>query len=437
MTHISSTGLRVGLNAQFVPHQGGGGFETVCAGLVRALGQLSDGKEEYVVIVPAEGHDVWKGYLGPNQRLRSVEETVPQNAPFSATIVERLRSSIRAIRQALLPTSGPHWPSVPISDGFFESLGCDVMHFPYHDFVLCAIPSIYNPHDLQHRHFPQFFSPSTLAWRETIYPAACRLCNTVAVASQWVRDDIVQQYSIDPHKIQVIPWAAPTNCYSAPTDELSREVKSKFQLPQRFVLYPAMTYEHKNHLRLIDAVALLRDNRGLRIGLVCTGAKKDHWLQINERLTSHKLTNQVNFVGMVSPNELRALYRLCEFVIVPSLFEAASAPVFEAWQDAAPVACSRITSLPEQVRAAALLFNPFHVEEIADTLQKMWLDASLREELRRLGMLRLQDFSWERTAKAYRALYRRIAGRTLTEEDCWLLAWDWMRDPSRCVEERV
>ena len=51
------------------------------------------------------------------------------------------------------------WPEVPVSDGFFESLGCEVVHFPTQGYVLCALPTIYNPHDLQHLHYPQFFTP--------------------------------------------------------------------------------------------------------------------------------------------------------------------------------------------------------------------------------------------------------------------------------------
>jgi hypothetical protein len=61
----------------------------------------------------------------------------------------------------------------------------------------------------------------------------------------------------------------------------------------------------------------------------------------------------------------------------------------------------------------------------------------LREELKRRGHRRVQDFSWERTAKAFRAVYRRAAGLTLNDEDRWLLQWDWMREPRRvpCTEQ--
>jgi glycosyltransferase involved in cell wall biosynthesis len=188
-----------------------------------------------------------------------------------------------------------------------------------------------------------------------------------------------------------------------------------------------MTWEHKNHLRLLEALALLRDREGLEVSFVCTGFKTDFWPHVERRLKELGLEGQVRFPGLVSQEELRALYCAAQFVFVPTLFEAASAPVFEAWQMCAPVACSSVTSLPEQTAGAALLFEPFSVEEIARALARMATDGGLRDDLRRLGRRRLGDFSIERTARAYRAVYRRAAGRPLNSEDRHLLGWDWMR----------
>lgn len=135
------------------------------------------------------------------------------------------------------------------------------------------------------------------------------------------------------------------------------------------------------------------------------------------------LNDIVRFPGLVSADELNALYRAAQFVFVPTLFEALSAPVFEAWQHGVPVACSTVTSLPEQVADAALLFDPLSVKEMASALARMSTDSNLREDLRRRGTLRLKDFSLDRTAKAYRAVYRRAAGRELNEEDRCLLGY--------------
>jgi glycosyltransferase involved in cell wall biosynthesis len=174
----------------------------------------------------------------------------------------------------------------------------------------------------------------------------------------------------------------------------------------------------------------LRDQRGLRIDLVCTGTLLEpQWSKLRTRIEELRLGSQVSALGFVDEGDLRAIYRLAEFLILPTLFESDSSPIYEAWFEGVPVACSNVTSLPDQVLDAALLFDPGKVEDIASALERIGSDQELRSELRTKGTRRLADFSWERTAKAYRALYRQAGHRPLTEEDKLLLSWDWMRRP--------
>jgi len=421
---------KVAINAQLTPGGETGGVESVLIGLVHSLGRLEDGPEEYIIIGPWQNPEWLRQYIGPNQRI--VQGPKPLQ-PSLGRLLGPLLPVAQKTRNILLQFLGTSrmWPEVPVSNGFYESLGCDVIHFPYQHFVVCALPTVYNPHDLQHLHYPQFFTPSTIAWRETIYPAGCHFARTVVAGSQWVKQDIVEYYHVNPNKIQVIPWAPPTQAYPAPMPDTSIAIREKYRLDQPFALYPAMTWEHKNHIRLLEALALLRDRDCLRVCLVCTGHQGSFWPHIEKRLLALGLQNQVKFLGMVPAEDLRALYRLAQFVIIPSLFEAASGPLFEAWQDGTPVACSKVTSLPEQAGDAALLFNPLSVDAIADAAAQVATNAELRESLRQRGAKRLEDFSWERTAKAYRAVYRSAAGYPPSEEDRWLLSWDWMREPQR------
>jgi len=405
-------------------------------GLIRALGQLDDGPEEYIIIGPWQDPDWLKPYLGPRQRIVRGPQP-PERKPGPLEPFKRalgpLRPFFRAIWRELFQVQQSlplrQWPEVPVSDGFYEGLGCDVMHFPSQSFTVCSLPIIYNPHDLQYLHYPQFFSPPTIAWREITYRTGCQFANTVVVGSHWVKQDVVRHYGINPDKVQIIPWAPPTQVCIAPTLDALTAIQQKYQLRSPFAFYPAMTWEHKNHLRLLEALADLRDRDRLIVRLVCTGKCISHfWPRIEKRLNVLKLTDQVRFLDMVPFGDLRAIYRLAQFVVVPTLFEAASGPVLEAWQEGVPVTCSTVTSLPEQAGNAALLFDPFSVEAIADAVRRMATDEQLRTELVRKGKRRLKNFSWERTAKAYRAVYRRAARRPLTDEDRWLLSWDWMKD---------
>lgn len=423
--------MQIAINAQRPPNSGAGGVESVLIGLVSALGKLKDGNEEYVLIGPWEDPDWLKPYMGPNQRLVRGPKPEDNQRPFE-TVPAWLRPAARRVHKWLYDFVNPpsNGVQVPLSNGFYENLGCNVIHFPDQRFTLCALPSVYNPHDLQHLHYPQFFTPGTIHWREGIYQAGCHYARIVVAGSQWVKNDIIEQYGVTPNKIQVIPWGSPTQALSDPTEENLQSVRKKYNLPDVFAFYPAMLWQHKNHLRLLDALAYLRDQKGVKVNLVCTGnLQSAFWQKIEAHLEELNLQSQAQFLGMVAVDELRAVYKLSQFVIVPTLFEAASGPVFEAWYEEIPVACSTVTSLPEQAGDAALLFDPLSVEAIAESLQRMATIEKLRDELRQKGRQRLMDFSWERTAKAYRAVYRRAAGRPLSEEDRLLLNWDWMRDP--------
>jgi glycosyltransferase involved in cell wall biosynthesis len=480
--------LRVAIDAQIVPWRNGGVVQALMS-LIRALGQLQDGDEDYRVVVGSDEEIAfWQPLLGPNQKLaitaayferiareralkeeaeriareRALKEEAERIARERERIArERERKTVRGnlkrcirpmvawlrsldqpISVEILPSPIEdkeiqipvkevlHWPEVPISDGFYESLGCDVLHFPWQHFVVCSIPTIFNPHDLQHLYYPQFFTCPEIVWKETIYPAGCKFAQTIVVGSQWAKDDLIKQYRIDSNKVQVIPEGSPTELSSNPSERALFEVKKKYNLPEEFIFYPAITWPHKNHIKLLEALAYLRDTRGLNVPLVCVGAPHERfWPCVEQRIDELGLKSQINCLGFVPEEDFRAIFRLAQCLVFPSLFEASSLPIFEAWLDGVPVACSDVTALPSQVLDAALLFDPNSVESIAHAVARMVTERKLRQDLREFGYRRLKDFSWDRTAKAYRAVYRRAAGFSLTEEDHWLLSWDWMRNP--------
>jgi glycosyltransferase involved in cell wall biosynthesis len=128
------------------------------------------------------------------------------------------------------------------------------------------------------------------------------------------------------------------------------------------------------------------------------------------------------FPGFVSPVELRGLYSLSRALVFPSRFEGFGLPVCEAFAAGVPVASSDATGLPEVVGDAGLLFDPGEAEAIADAIERLWTDQGLRDELAERGRRRAAEFSWDRTARLFRAHYRSLAGKRLPEEDRILLA---------------
>jgi glycosyltransferase involved in cell wall biosynthesis len=288
-----------------------------------------------------------------------------------------------------------------------------VVHFPTQQAFLTAIPSIYHPWDLQHRHLPLLFTPEEVRRRDFRYGEFCRAASMVSVASAWHKRDVVDSYGIPSKKVSVIPLAPTLAAYSEPTDASVRSVREKFHLPEAFVLYPAQTWPHKNHLALLEAIAILRDRHGMEIPLVCTGHRNDFFATIRSRVEELGLEDSVRFLGFVSTGEVAALYATARCMIFPSQFEGWGIPLSEAFHAGLPAGCSDIPSLRDQAGDAALLFDPTHPEEIAATLRLLWTDEGLRRELVGRGRLRLESYRWDEVARNFRAHYRRLAGHPL------------------------
>lgn len=411
--------LHIAINAQISPASGSGGVTTVLMGLVRALGELDDGPERYTLVASAD--DGWLApLLGPNQR---VARHIPPPSPPPSPSAKLARLAVRLVRggarRALrLP---PPKPRLPRSDGLFEGLGCAVVHFPYQEYVITALPSIFQPWDLQHLHFPEFFLPWERVYRETVYRAGCALAHTLVVASAFTRDDLVSRYGVAPHKIVVIPPGPPLAARRPASEADIEAARLRYAVQQPCALYPAVTWPHKNHVRLLDALAMLRDRFRLRLNVVCTGHHTKDFPAIAEHAAALGLQEQVRFAGPVPQGDLSALYRLCDFLVFPSLFEGFGAPPLEAWAAGRAVAASGAGALGELLGDAALIFDPLSVESMADALRRMVTEPALRADLAARGAKRLQRYSWPRAAKQFRAVYRRAAGHPLAEEDRALL----------------
>ena len=396
-----------------------GGIETYLAALIKALGQLSDGEDQYLVLGPPDGADWLKEVIGPNQELRRLPPG-RGDGPGRRTL-RKVASLFRRIDRASTRWSwfqrgsspeiqrtpwAPEPP--PRSNGYLESLGADVVHFPYQFFIVSSLPSIFNPHDLQHLHLPRFFSPETILRREAVYPVACRLAARVAVASDWTADDVCRQYGLARSKLAVIPWGAASAASPAPTRQDVDTVRAKYQLRGDYVFYPAVAWPHKNHARLIEAFDRLR-RRGRELSLVLSGGETPLTPQLKELARQRGLAERVHFLGKVPGADMRPLFRGAAVVAVPTQFEAVSGPIFEAWQESTPVACSDIPQLRGQAEGPASFFDPLSPDSMAEAMDVLLREPARRDAWIEEGRRRMTALTWAETARGYRQLYREIA----------------------------
>jgi len=413
--------MRIVLDARLGSGESGG-VESVIIGLAYGLSSLDDADDDYLFHVWEDSAEWLAPYVGGPCTLLPSRPRPQQQSSSTKALVKRLLPGTSALARTVRSLHGPAPPEPERSDGTVEATGADLVHFPTQRAFISSLPTIYHPHDLQHRHFPQYFTPEQLAVRELVWATYVRQATLVAVSSSWVKSDVVAQLGVPPENIAVVPLAPVTSAYGEPTpDDLAR-VRLEYQLPDRFAFYPAQTWPHKNHLTLLEALALLRATRDLVVPLVFSGRRNEFYGTIERAIERLGLRDSVRFCDFVSPRDLQCLYKLATAVVIPTKFEAASGPLWEAFLSGAPVACSNVTSLPEQAGDAALLFDPSSPVEIAEAVRRLWTDARLRATLADRGHASVRRFSWQRTARHFRAHYRRIAGRSLTAADAGLLA---------------
>jgi glycosyltransferase involved in cell wall biosynthesis len=396
--------LRVAVDARFVPGTGGG-VETVVMGLTQGLAEIPLGDVSLTFLTYAG----LNGWIRPH--LHGSIELIEVPLPGQVRAILR-RNRLWAVR--------PHGRSfgvLPGRDRTMNRLGADIVHFPHQLGVHVDQPYIYHPHDLQHRHLPNFFTARQVASREVVYGSLCRRAAAIAVGTSWVKHDLVEQMQIDPERIFVIPLAP----LSVVDDQCERADLSWLAIPDRYIIYPAASWPHKNHHRLFQALALLR-GRGLEIPLILTGPRPRPWgVDLASLAIRSGVGDLVFDLGYLSQAEIEALTAASMAMVVPTLFEAASFPVWEAFRLGTPVACSNVTSLPRQVGDSGLLFDPRRIEAIADAIRTLWEDPLRSKQLAELGRARVAEFSWARTARQFLALYHLVGGRDLSDADRDLL----------------
>jgi len=275
--------------------------------------------------------------------------------------------------------------------------------------LLSPRPFAFTLHDLQERHYPENFSIAQRLWRRTVNGALARRAARIVCETGYVKDDIVRFCGVPAKKVVVVPTCPLTTQMQEelPAQRLD-EVCAKLQLPDQFVFYPAQFWPHKNHLRLVEAFAEVARHHP-QCHLLLTGKPRGEFRRVCARVIELGLEKKVRHVGYVSTSELNAIYKTCTLVVVPTLFESISLPVYEAFALGAPVCASRIGALPEQIGEAGVLFDPFSVQEIALTICAALADEDRRRELVRRGKAAVAGLTREAYAARLRSILTEVA----------------------------
>jgi glycosyltransferase involved in cell wall biosynthesis len=270
--------------------------------------------------------------------------------------------------------------------------------------VHTRMPHVVSVHDLIWWRVPDSAERlTTLVWRGLV-PLVARGADRVAVLSEATRDDVVELLRVPADRIDVVPLAG-RPAEAAPAAEA--DVRERLGLGTGpVVLAVSSKRTHKNLLRLVRAMKRVRERCPGAV-LVIPGNPTPHEAELRAAAEQAGLADAVRLPPYADAAELEALYALCSVAAVPSLVEGFGLPVLEAMQRGTPVACARISSLPEVAGDAARYFDPYDEDDISAALIDVIGDPILRARLAEAGRAQAAQFTWRRTAELTVATWER------------------------------
>lgn len=239
-----------------------------------------------------------------------------------------------------------------------------------------------------------------------VYSKSVLRADQLIADSNYTKDYLLKEFNLDPAKINVV-YHGIFSPKPRVTDEQKVQLRSRFKLPERFVVCVSHMHLRKNTKRLVEAfLRLCPSERDLHLVLV-GGGHPDYIEEVRRTIESCGLIDRVHLTGPVSHEDVPAFYATASLFVLPSLLEGFGIPLIEAMAMGCPIAASNATSIPEVVGDAGLLFNPGNVDEMAEQMRRILDNESLRKELIEKGLARAAEFTWEKAASQTLDVYQK------------------------------
>jgi glycosyltransferase involved in cell wall biosynthesis len=302
---------------------------------------------------------------------------------------------------------------------------CDVIHYPYFDFFFLTLPiskpkpTVVTIHDVIPLVFPQHYPPGIRGKTKfQIQKLSLKGTKAVITDSENSKKDIVKHLGFPAKRIHVV-HLAPGDEFSPLPGSMVRTIRPKYKLPKRFILYVGDVNYNKNIKGLIKAFRQLTISTSeepkltSEVKLVLVGkAFMDEELketkQIVQLIKSLGLNDKIIRLGWIPQKDLVGIYNLATVYCQPSFYEGFGLPVLEAMSCGCPVVAAKTSSLREICGDAALMVDPYDINDIARGLEMVIDDKKISDMLGKKGLRWVKNFSWERTAKETIEVYKKV-----------------------------
>lgn len=260
-------------------------------------------------------------------------------------------------------------------------------------------PQIAVFHDINFEHFPQDFPKVALWHYKKFFPKYARKAKQIITVSEFSKQDIVENYGVEPEKISVA-YNGANDGFKPLADGEKALIRSRYTDGCQYFMFVGSLHPRKNLARLFPAYDLFKERTGSDVKLLIVGEKRWWTEPIQRAYEAMRHKDDVVFVGHLQMNELQQVTAAALASVYVSYFEGFGIPIVEAYKCDVPVITSNVTSMPEVAGDAALLIDPFNIESIAGALELV-MDENVRTALIEKGRARRNDFSWDKAAEQW------------------------------------
>ncbi|MBP7060978.1 MAG: glycosyltransferase family 4 protein [Candidatus Moranbacteria bacterium] len=293
--------------------------------------------------------------------------------------------------------------------------GVDIFFLPNLNFAAVSRRAklVVTAHDLSFELFPETFSWKQRLWHYLVnFRGLVWRADHVIAVSRSTRDDVQGAYRIAENRItSILSGIEPRFHRMDRNESVLTQVKERYRLPYRFILFLGTFEPRKNIVSLLRAYEALQasgDGQGKKYDLVLAGTPGWECAEVFQAYEQSPYKERIHFPGFINDGDKVALYNLASVFVYPSLYEGFGFPPLESMACGTPVIVSHAAALPEVVGEAGILIDPYQPEELFRALSALLERPEWQSSLSLLGVERAKKFSWNAAAEATVAVFRSL-----------------------------
>ena len=248
------------------------------------------------------------------------------------------------------------------------------------------IKSILNIQDIQHLHYPNFFSAIEKLRRNYLYNNSIKYSSSLIFSSNFIKKDVMKHFDVKKKNMTIIP----EGINLAEFTKINKYKKYKFK---NYFFFPAQLWKHKNHLLVIKAFNYFNKKNDFKYTLIMCGKS---FISSKDILNKIMKCQNCHYLGVIDKSSLINLYRNSIATISPALYESSSLTILEALACGSKIIASKTEPNLERKKFNVLYFNKNSYKDLAKQFKN-----SLKKTENKVKKNEIKRFDWKNISKEW------------------------------------